>query len=128
MICWIAKEKQMICEAVFKNGWGFRGNNVGKPCAVRNFRCTREFRSAGVTSCLFAHTYLPTSPMKRQEGVGRKASQAQAGLFHLTDVRIIGLSMHGREQVASELKHAGASAYLSKTDAFETLSDTSGSS
>lgn len=37
---------------------------------------------------------------------------------------VIGLSMHNDEQVSHEMRRAGASAYLTKTEAFETLSAT----
>lgn len=37
------------------------------------------------------------------------------------DVRIIGLSFHTEEGVSEAMKRAGASAYLTKTDAFEFL-------
>jgi len=40
----------------------------------------------------------------------------------LNQVCIIGLSMHYQEQIINELKQAGASAYLIKTDVVRTLS------
>ncbi|MEX2573756.1 MAG: response regulator [Balneolaceae bacterium] len=39
----------------------------------------------------------------------------------MPEVYIIGLSLHDDEQVSNEMRKAGASAYLSKTEAFETL-------
>lgn len=39
----------------------------------------------------------------------------------MPNIRIIGLSLHDENGVAEEMRNAGASAYLTKTEAFETL-------
>src|SRR5699024_10156136 len=39
----------------------------------------------------------------------------------LPDIQIIALSFHDNENVAAEMREVGASAYLTKSDAFETL-------
>lgn len=38
-----------------------------------------------------------------------------------TDVRIIGLSLHDQQEIAKNIRNAGATAYLSKNEAFKTL-------
>lgn len=38
-----------------------------------------------------------------------------------TDVRIIGLSLHDQQEIAKNIRNAGATAYLSKDEAFKTL-------
>lgn len=45
-------------------------------------------------------------------------------LSSIPDVRIIGLSLHDSKDVATAMKSAGASAYLSKTEATQDLCDT----
>lgn len=42
----------------------------------------------------------------------------------MPDVRVIGLSLHDETEVVADVKSAGASAYLSKTEAFESLVET----
>lgn len=42
----------------------------------------------------------------------------------LPDVRIIGLSLHEEEEVLNDMRKAGATAYLNKNDAFQSLIDT----
>ncbi len=39
----------------------------------------------------------------------------------MPDIRVIGLSLHDEKGVADDMRSAGASAYLTKTEAFETL-------
>ncbi|MEX0719448.1 MAG: response regulator transcription factor, partial [Balneolaceae bacterium] len=39
----------------------------------------------------------------------------------LPNIRIIGLSLHDNKDVAEAMRNAGASAYLTKSEAFETL-------
>ncbi|MEX1267875.1 MAG: response regulator transcription factor [Balneolaceae bacterium] len=41
-----------------------------------------------------------------------------------TEICVIGLSMHNDKQVSHEMRRAGAVAYITKTEAFETLSAT----
>ncbi|MEX0906174.1 MAG: response regulator transcription factor [Balneolaceae bacterium] len=41
-----------------------------------------------------------------------------------TKTCVIGLSMHNDKQVSHEMRRAGAAAYITKTEAFETLSAT----
>lgn len=42
-------------------------------------------------------------------------------LEKMPDVRVIGLSFHAHQDVVDSMKNAGATAYLTKTEAFETL-------
>ncbi|HET6528388.1 MAG TPA: response regulator transcription factor [Balneolaceae bacterium] len=39
----------------------------------------------------------------------------------LPDIHIIGLSLHGRKEVIQDMRSAGASAYVTKDEAFEAL-------
>jgi CheY-like chemotaxis protein len=42
----------------------------------------------------------------------------------LSDIHVVGLSLYDDEEVAQNMRDAGAAAYLTKTEAFETLSST----
>lgn len=55
---------------------------------------------------------------------GIEATRELSGDSGKTEACIIGLSIHNDEQISLEMKRAGAAAYLTKTEAFETLCTT----
>ena len=55
--------------------------------------------------------------MPRMDGI----EATQKILSSIPDVRIVGLSLHDHQEVIESMRSAGASAYLTKNEAFETL-------
>lgn len=76
----------------------------------------------GIEAIRLAREYSPDLILMDVSMPGMDGIEATKRITdEMPDIRIIGLSLHDEEKITEEMRDAGASAYLTKTEAFESL-------